>query len=659
MNYSNPIWIFPTTFDGGGIGFNDGGTQIFKNASIQSLAREVCQNSIDAKEEEVSLPVEVEFSTFYITKEEFPGYSCFFDVITEEEKYCKDFYKNNTDALNYYSSAKKTLLSDKILCLRVSDFNTTGLTSKNDSRNNNWVNMVVRTGVNDKKPEDGGSFGLGKNAMYACSKFGSLYFSTYTNEEIKRSECVAKLSCYENNDGKIIHGLGFYGNYSYNESNMKDRPINSLCRIDKNFFRRDTEHGTDIFILGFELEDNDLLNSESSDFSKFETTIASAIIDTYFVSVLEEKLVVRINNMLIDKDSIYEIFQKIYNSNKNIFNKNTIDYLQIMLELKDNVFEFPISVMEENENDAVLKIALHPNYHNKVAMVRNTGMKIFDKGNFSQITIFSGVLILKTNEVNGYFKKMENPEHDYWVIDRIKADKKAKERYDRMLHQIKEIIYNLAQQSIPESINVVGLGEFLPNNLDSDSGDKKKEDITNDLLENVEVIERKNLPSDDKGTKDKEGNDEDVSNKGVLDENGDFEGKYNGGKNNTSSGGNWKTDNASVGDGKIFINKDSYRSDVKKRPFYDFEKNVYYLYIQSPVDMENCKIVIQLSGEQSTFTPHIKYAYVLNGMDQKKQLIVDENKMDVGKIIRKSKIKIGFSLEDAENCPLEVSVYEN
>ena len=64
MNNNQPIWRFPTTFDGGGLGFNDGGTQLFKDDSIQSLAREVCQNSIDARQRDNNIPAEVEFKTF-------------------------------------------------------------------------------------------------------------------------------------------------------------------------------------------------------------------------------------------------------------------------------------------------------------------------------------------------------------------------------------------------------------------------------------------------------------------------------------------------------------------------------------------------------------------------------------------------------------------
>ena len=223
MENNKPIWRFPTTFVGGGLGFNDGGTQIFKDDSIQSLAREVCQNSIDAKRKGNDEPVEVEFITFNLKKERFPGYDEFKKIIQKELEDCKLFYKNNKKAVNYYQDALNTLNQNEILCLRISDYNTTGLTTGDNLRNNNWLNLVVHSGTNDKPEEAGGSFGLGKNAMYACSKFGTLYFSTNNEENNKMSECVSKLSEFQYEDNTTIHGLGFYGMYNDSKSYENDK----------------------------------------------------------------------------------------------------------------------------------------------------------------------------------------------------------------------------------------------------------------------------------------------------------------------------------------------------------------------------------------------------------------------------------------------------
>ena len=652
---NKPIWRFPTTFDGGGLGFNDGGTQLFKDDRIQSLAREVCQNSIDARHKNSDDPVEVEFSVFKLKKDDFPGYDDFKKIIENEVNYCNSYYKNNKNAYNYYKEALDALNQDEITCLRISDYNTTGLTIGDNPKNNPWINLVVHSGTNDKKDEDGGSFGLGKNAMYACSKFGTLYFSTNNDEGIKQSECMSKLSTFDCADGTIIHGLGFYGMYDDSRSDESDKPINGLCNIDKNFNRRDIETGTDVYILGLEFPIEDIFSNDSSSFSKFEANIVAAIIDNYFESIYNQKLIIKINDICIDKSNLKEKFEQLYNSNPDLFNINTIDYLEILTD--DNVTIAPICIMNPEIPDAELRIKLNPKYHNRIAMIKNTGMKIFDKGNFPQITLFSGILTLKTTEVNGYFKQMENPTHDGWMLDRIKNDPTAKNKYDRMFNQIKEVIKSIAKDTTPESLDVVGLGEYLPDDISEGNDDNKKENINDEYSEKVEIKEKIQLPNIADILENNSGNDNSESASGVADEDGNFETNYNNGDINTSTGLKTSNNTATSEEGKILINKDSIIKNIKKRCYYN--NGYYYLMINSPINITDCKITIQYAGEQTNFIPNVTTVYRDKKLFGKSLLNHEGNKIEIGKIMKGEDIIIYFSLDDNNDWSLEVNVYEN
>lgn len=650
-----PIWRFPMTFIGGGLGFNDGGTQLFKDDSIQSLAREVCQNSIDARAEGTNRPVEVEFSTFNVSREEFPGYDEFLEIIQSEINYCNSYYHNNKNAVNYYKDALATLKSEQITCLRISDFNTDGLTIGKDEKNNNWMNLVVHSGTNDKKEEDGGSFGLGKNAMYACSKLGTLYFSTYDKYEEKRSECVSKLSFYYVDDTKIIHGLGFYGNYDSSDGYENDKPIKNLCNLDKNFTRRNDEKGTDIYILGFELPMSDIIANSSDNFSKFEKDIAAAIIDNYFEAILNNKLVVKINDMEINSSNINELFNKLFSNYPELFNINTADYLDVLLN-NEETKTFPICIMNPSVQDAELKIKLNPKFHNRIAMIRNTGMKIFDKGNFPQLTIFSGTLVLQTKEVNGYFKSMENPSHDGWMLDRIKNDPTAKIKYDNMFNQIRDIIKKLAKDNAPETLDVVGLGEYLPDDVSEGTDDNKKENIVDEFSEKIDIIEHKQIPSD-KNIQNEPGLDDSIQSAGTPDENGEYDAIYGTGSKNETDNGTLTNHSAKSGQSKIMINKDSIVKNIKKRCFYS--DNKYHLIIVSPQDIDDCKLVIEYAGETNNYNPVIKTAYKERKILGQSSLLIDENKVDVGKISKNEKTVFEFTLDENEDWSLEVCVYEN
>lgn len=652
MNSDIGKWNFPTTFPGGGLGFNDGGTQLFKDDDIESLAREVCQNSIDAKRKNLNNPVIVEFNIFKIKKFDFPGYDDFKKIIIDEINNSKKIYKNNMASLKYYQDALDTLNAEEILCLRISDFNTTGLTNSGNKNNNNWANLVVFSGTNDKNPEDGGSFGLGKNAMYTCSKFGCLFFSTLSVDKVMISEGVAKLSYYSREDNEVVHGLGFYGDYSSSDLHEEDKPLQRMCNLDKKFHRKENDYGTDVYVLGFEQSENDLV-VKNDGLSNFDCKIMASIIDNYFVSIVNNMLVVRINEKEINNSNIYDMFEKIYQRDSSYFNENTMDYLNVMKCSK----VYPICIMEKGVPDAELRIELNSEYHNRVAMIKNTGMKIMDKNRLPQIAIFSGILILKTNEVNGYFKQMENPAHNDWVLSRIRSDKKAYDRYQSMLRQIKDILKELANESIPSQMDIAGLGEFLPDDFDDNVDVNKKENITDELVEKLEVKERIMLPkkySNIDGAEDEIG----ISNEGEIDDDGEYESSYSEGVLNLSTGGFGSSHSSHQGDGKVNISK-IMDIGLKRRCYFDNILKEYVLSLYFPNDVKGCKLHIKLRGEQGEYSSKVVYAYIPRSILGKKNLSVENDFINIGNIASGEKILVCFRLDHSDNYALEVDVYEN
>ena len=54
-------WYFPSNDHGENKGINDSGVATFRGTPLKSLAREICQNSLDAQNDKKS-PVVIEFS---------------------------------------------------------------------------------------------------------------------------------------------------------------------------------------------------------------------------------------------------------------------------------------------------------------------------------------------------------------------------------------------------------------------------------------------------------------------------------------------------------------------------------------------------------------------------------------------------------------------
>lgn len=101
-------------------GLDTADMETFKKDPIASLARESCQNSIDAKEDGKNKVI-LEFETFELNREDIPGY----DRLRAEIENCREYKKNNKKEYDQLNNMCKAINKDVITCLRISDFNTT------------------------------------------------------------------------------------------------------------------------------------------------------------------------------------------------------------------------------------------------------------------------------------------------------------------------------------------------------------------------------------------------------------------------------------------------------------------------------------------------------------------------------------------------------
>ena len=89
--------------------------------------------------------------------------------------------------------------------------------------------------------------------------------------------------------------------------------MQSQLYIDDSFTERNNP-GTDIYVLGFDDKNksNEIVGDENEG---WVIDIAASIIDNYFVSILDNKLIVKINDMVLNSETISEKFNYIYTNN--------------------------------------------------------------------------------------------------------------------------------------------------------------------------------------------------------------------------------------------------------------------------------------------------------------------------------------------------------
>ena len=386
-------WNFPSNNNGTILGIGEAGIETFKGNLLGSLAREICQNSLDACLDH-SKPVRVEFSLNSVKKEKIPD----IDYLHKVLNLCKSYWDNSKTNI-FCDRAIEICSRDFIDVMRISDYNTTGLTGSDKVKESTWQDLVKSSGVSNKSGKAGGSFGIGKSAPFACSELRTVFYSTFDKNSLKAYQGVSKLVSFENFDKSYItQGTGYYGKISDNSA------VNDLFSIDE-YVRN--EFGTDLYILGFIKENN------------WIEEITKSIIENYLISILENHLEVIIHDIVISKEKIHSLME---NYKEKI--PLTYNYYQVLTDSESRCIKKDFQNLGELE----LKLLIKKDFRRKVLIARDNGMKIFDKANISSSIPFSGVCILRAQSINEFFREMENPQHNNWEEDRHSNKTEAKKR---------------------------------------------------------------------------------------------------------------------------------------------------------------------------------------------------------------------------------------
>lgn len=459
MNNEIIKWRFPGNGYTTDSGLDTAEMETFKKDAISSLAREVCQNSIDAKDPDRNdQPVRIEFETFSISKDEIPGRN----EIDSQIQACIATWSRNQKISDQLENMLKQIRQDHITCLRISDFNTTGLTGvSNDDDQTAWHYLVHGSGISDKGPTSAGSKGIGKFATFITSYFNTVFYSTYTKNNEHGYEGICKLcSANQPNTTEKTQGIGYYS------INAQNKPITGEMQLESGYVRKDNQYGTDIYILGFKEPEY------------WERDIISKILDSFMAAVVYGTLTVKVNETEINADSLKDI---VYNEtliNKTL-KKSVVSQYRLLTD-KEHRFEDTITIdrlgqaklylIEYNEDEE--------QYATKsCVMIRYPYMKIKDINKISVLPC-SAMCIIGDNELNKTLRNIENPQHTDWEFKRIEDSAvrtELKGIYNDLLEQIRTNIANHLASSDETKTDLEGAGEYLPVIEESDNTKKSNE----------------------------------------------------------------------------------------------------------------------------------------------------------------------------------------
>lgn len=442
-------WRFPNNSYGPENGLDTGDIETFKKDPDAALAREICQNSIDASFGE--LPVRVEFKVFEIEREKIPG----INNLTNEIEKCYDYKKDSEKEEKPLKVMTEKINENKIKCLRISDFNTSGLLGvSTNSHSKPFYNLTKGLGVSDKQGTSGGSKGIGKFATFVVSTTNTVFYSTKTKENEIGYIGISKLRSIpidDNDPDLMTMGTGYYG---ISEKNL---PILEELLLDSNFRRGENEYGTDIYIIGFNDEKN------------WQADIVSKILDSFMVAILNKKFEVVVDDIYLTNETIKDI---LYTSDLLTKRKKVeIRGIRAQYDLLTDEENIESKVLTVGENSKVtVYIKRYKSNEEQIAtkqcvMVRYPYMKIRHKTGYS-ILPYSALCVIHDNELNKKLREIENPQHTDWEINRLNERPEDK-KYTRLLKKelevkIREYIEETLRQTTGDRTDVEGAGDFLP-----------------------------------------------------------------------------------------------------------------------------------------------------------------------------------------------------
>ena len=449
-------WRFPGNNYTADNGLDTADMETFKKDAISSLAREVCQNSIDAKNPAVEGPVRIEFRSFSIDKDAIPGRA---DIEMQIDA-CIDTWSQNKKISEQLSGMAKQVRKDTITCLRISDFNTTGLVGVSGGDNTAWHYLVHGSGLSDKGATSGGSKGIGKYATFVTSYFNTVFYSTRAVSGEIGFEGICKLcSAKIENSTEKTQGIGYYGSSDMNE------PILEEMSLDASFTRGADEFGSDIYILGFK------------DAKDWQKDIITKALDSFMAAIVFGTLELSIDGIEINKDTVKDIvFDDNFIGKK--MRKHVISQYLLLAD-KEHRFEDTLTFDEYGDAAKLYLMEFKGEQEeyatNSCVMVRYPYMKIKELDHISTLPC-SALCIIENNELNSVLRNVENPQHTNWEFNRIDDPAEKGEiqgLYKELVNQIRDVITKHLANSDETKTDLEGAGEYLPAGTDEGQTDKQ------------------------------------------------------------------------------------------------------------------------------------------------------------------------------------------
>jgi hypothetical protein len=453
-------------------GLGHAGIETFRNDPHSSAARETGQNSIDAR---ASSPVSISYDLLELSRSDIPG----IDALQEAIEICLRSAGSSKD-LAFLSNAKRVCAEATIRVLAIKDYNTTGATGPSVP-GTAFHSLVKSSGVSVKGHEhSGGSFGIGKNAVFAVSDLRTVFYSTRYTDKSGNPAFLAQgksiLLSHTNSAGQHVRQTGYWGFPKFEAVSDPGALPEWLKR---------EELGTSVYVIGFQ---------ESTDWRE---RLTCSLIQNFFSAIHKSEI-----TFSIDKGN-----HKIGAETLESFLNNPA--LRDVAAKHDQVDEFDLAVAlrECLVSDAAIqsdielpgigpvrmRVLVRDGLPKKVVIIRN-GMVITDNlqyfgdklSRFPMYRDFAAIVTPTEDAGSTFIKGLEDPRHKDLSpagLSDEAARNRAKIVVKRLIKEIRNFIKSQALSEFDSEVRADEMREFFPGSSDEKAEKKKSSDDDPETIE--------------------------------------------------------------------------------------------------------------------------------------------------------------------------------
>lgn len=405
-----------------------------------AVVRETGQNTLDNPSKQADGPIRMEFELATMRTRDIPGIEHLRDHLGAVAAQTVDQQGHERMV-----TAAELANRDDIRVLRISDYNTTGLTgSESLQASGSPLSRLTRGKGGSQDDERGGSFGIGSAVGPMASQLSTVIYTSMP-EDTKASVLAGytRLATHKLG-GTTYRAEGFFTELKLESDFSYLRPAPKIGP-----FPERTEPGTDIYILGYRMAENDPTLERVRD----------AVIDNFMAAVARGRLIVSgiasghdwtldantLEGFAKQRPEAHAFYLALQDPNPVTKNVPRVGQVRLYLNLDDR--------LERKLHTITMRVPL---------------MKIDTFKHNSISAKYAAVLICEEPHGNKYLRGLEPPQHHMWDAAR------DPEHGSSVVRALKEFVRGALKERITEEVGDVvkidGLARFLPTgSLESES----------------------------------------------------------------------------------------------------------------------------------------------------------------------------------------------